>query len=95
MYYAVVIFCTKPWKEYLSSELLFQVKDMEEKLTKLRQGVTLVNPEERKAVEGIYLETVNQWRRRKRMFKDVWDAITENSPKDLKEFKVFIKLIAM
>ncbi|XP_027099458.1 homologous-pairing protein 2 homolog [Coffea eugenioides] len=64
-----------------------EVKDMEEKLTKLREGVTLVNPEERKAVEGMYFETVNQWRRRKRMFKDIWDAITENSPKDLKEFK--------
>lgn len=66
---------------------------MEEKLTKLREGVTLVSPEERKAVEGMYFETVNQWRRRKRMFKDIWDAITENSPKDLKEFKVHLKLI--
>ena len=66
---------------------------MEEKLTKLKEGVTLVNPEERKAVEGMYFETVNQWRRRKRMFKDIWDAITENSPKDLKEFKVHLKLI--
>lgn len=62
---------------------------MEEKLTKLRGGVTLVSPEERKAVEGMYLNTTNQWRRRKRMFRDIWDAITENSPKDIKEFKVF------
>jgi 26S proteasome regulatory subunit (ATPase 3-interacting protein) len=36
----------------------------------------------------MYLEKVSHWRRRKRMFKDLWDAITENSPKDLKEFKV-------
>ncbi|KAA8529186.1 hypothetical protein F0562_034015 [Nyssa sinensis] len=63
------------------------VEVMEEKLTKLRGGVTLVSPEERKAVEGRYLDTISQWRRRKRMFKDLWDAITENSPKDLKEFK--------
>lgn len=27
------------------------------------------------------------------MFKDIWDAITENSPKDLKEFKVLVKLV--
>lgn len=66
---------------------------MEEKLTKLREGVALVSPEERKAVEGMYSEAINQWRRRKRMFKDVWDAITENSPKDLKEFKVLYKFI--
>ncbi|KAL2546386.1 Homologous-pairing protein 2-like protein [Forsythia ovata] len=64
-----------------------EVKQMEEKLIKLRQGVTLVSPEERQAVEKMYMDTVNQWRRRKRMFKDIWDAITENSPKNLNEFK--------
>lgn len=62
---------------------------MEEKLIKLRQGVTLVSPEQRQAVEKIYINMMNQWRQRKRMFKDIWDAITENSPKNLKEFKVF------
>lgn len=66
-----------------------KVDEMEKKLTKLREGIVLVNPEERKAVEKMFSDTINQWRRRKRMFKDVWDAITENSPKDLKEFKVF------
>lgn len=61
---------------------------MEDRLNKLRGGVTLVRPEERKVVEKMFLDAISQWRRRKRMFKDVWDAITENSPKDLKEFKV-------
>lgn len=61
---------------------------MEKRLIKLREGVTLVSPEERKAIEGLYSEALNQWRRRKRMFRDVWDAITENSPKNPKEFKV-------
>lgn len=65
---------------------------MEKKLNKLREGVTLVNPEERKAIESLYSEAISQWRRRKRMFKDVWDAITENSPKNLKEFKVLTSL---
>ncbi|KAI8022459.1 hypothetical protein LOK49_LG03G00777 [Camellia lanceoleosa] len=64
-----------------------EVEEMEDRLTKLRGGVTLVSPEERKAVERMYMDTISQWRRRKRMFRDVWDAITENSPKDLKEFK--------
>lgn len=68
--------------------MVFQVKEMEKKLINLREGVTLVSPEERKAVERVYTEVLNQWRRRKRMFKDIWDAITENSPKDVKEFKV-------
>lgn len=61
---------------------------MEEKLEKLRGGVTLVSPEDRKVIQQMYSESISQWRRRKRMFKDLWDAITENSPKDLKEFKV-------
>ncbi|KAG8366594.1 hypothetical protein BUALT_Bualt17G0096100 [Buddleja alternifolia] len=64
-----------------------EVTQMEEKLIKLRQGVTLVSAEERQAVEKTYADMINQWRRRKRMYKDVWDAITENSPKNLKEFK--------
>ncbi|XP_057961520.1 homologous-pairing protein 2 homolog isoform X2 [Malania oleifera] len=63
------------------------IEEMEDKLNKLRGGVTLVSPEERKVVEKMYLESISQWRRRKRMFKDLWDSITENSPKDLKEFK--------
>lgn len=61
---------------------------MKKKLIVLREGVILVSPEECKAVERLYTEVLNQWRRRKRMFKDIWDAITENSPKDVKEFKV-------
>lgn len=65
---------------------------MEEKLTKLRGGVTLVSPEERKAIEALYSSTISQWRKRKRMFKDIWDSITENSPKNLKEFKVLCQL---
>lgn len=65
---------------------------MEKKLIKLREGVTLVCPEERKAIEGLYSEALNQWRRRKRMFRDIGDAITENSPKNPKEFKVLTSL---
>ncbi|KAJ6891170.1 hypothetical protein NC651_024623 [Populus alba x Populus x berolinensis] len=61
------------------------VKEMEDKLVKLSEGVTLVRPEERKAIEEMYSEKLSQWR--KRMFKDVWGVITENSPQDLKEFK--------
>lgn len=61
---------------------------MEEKLKKLRSGVVLVKPEEKKVIEETYNEKINQWRKRKRIFKELWDAITENSPKDLKEFKV-------
>ncbi|GMY18335.1 Homologous-pairing protein 2 [Fagus crenata] len=69
------------------AKLRMEVKEMEDRLDKLRGGVTLVSPDERKAVQEMYLEKLSQWRRRKRMFKDLWDVITENSSKDLKEFK--------
>ncbi|KAJ4961382.1 hypothetical protein NE237_021292 [Protea cynaroides] len=69
------------------SKLANEVEEMEKKLEKLREGVTLVRPEDRKVIQDAYLEKINQWRKRKRLFKDLWDAITENSTKDLKEFK--------
>ena len=47
-----------------------------------------MRPEERVAVESMLSEKVSQWRKRKRMFRDLWDTLTENSPKDPKEFKV-------
>lgn len=65
---------------------------MEDRLEKLRGGVTLVKPEDRKAVEQMVSEKASQWRKRRRMFRDLWDAITENSPKDVKEFKVCLHL---
>lgn len=69
------------------AKLRSEVSEMEAKLKKLRSGVVLVKPEDRKMIEETYNEKINQWRKRKRMFKELWDSITENSPKDLKEFK--------
>ncbi|OAY68948.1 hypothetical protein ACMD2_19597 [Ananas comosus] len=69
------------------AKLRSEVLEMEDKLVKLRSGVVLVKPEEKKVVEESYSEKINQWRKRKRIFKELWDAITENSPKDVKEFK--------
>ncbi|XP_010681584.2 homologous-pairing protein 2 homolog isoform X1 [Beta vulgaris subsp. vulgaris] len=68
-------------------KLKVEIDEMENKLAKLRGGVTLVKPEERKAIEDLYINAISHWRKRKRMFKDIWDTITENLPKDLKEFK--------
>ncbi|XP_057447869.1 homologous-pairing protein 2 homolog [Lotus japonicus] len=68
-------------------DLRMEVQEMQSKLDKLSGGVTLVRPEEREAVEVMLSEKITQWRKRKRMFKDLWDTLTENSPKDPKEFK--------
>lgn len=69
------------------AKLQIEVHEMEEKLKKLRTGVVLVKPGDKKVIEETYSEKINQWRRRKRMFKELWDTITENYPKDLKEFR--------
>lgn len=83
------------WKAHDNTKrnICYQVSAMEEKLKKLQSGVVLVKPEDKKAIEETYSEKVNQWRKRKRIFKELWDAITENSPKDLKEFKVIITIL--
>ncbi|KAL6187929.1 hypothetical protein ACLB2K_039324 [Fragaria x ananassa] len=69
------------------TKLRKEVKELEDKLEKLRGGVTLVRPEDRKIIEQMYSEKISQWRKGKRIFRDLWDTITENSPKDLNEFK--------
>ncbi|XP_031492985.1 homologous-pairing protein 2 homolog isoform X2 [Nymphaea colorata] len=70
------------------AKLKAEVGQMEAKLSKLREGTSLVNPEDKKKVEATYVESINLWRKRKRIFKDLWNMLTENMPKDLKEFKV-------
>ncbi|KAL5726198.1 Homologous-pairing protein 2 [Ranunculus cassubicifolius] len=69
------------------TKLRAEVEKMEEKLNKLRDGAMLVRPEDRKAVQELYVDRISQWRKRRRMFKDIWDTITESSPKDVKDFK--------
>jgi 26S proteasome regulatory subunit, ATPase 3, interacting protein len=61
---------------------------MEVKLNKIQNGVILVKPGDKKIIEDSLSEKLNQWRKQKRIFKELWDNITENSPKDQKEFKV-------
>ncbi|PHT32791.1 hypothetical protein CQW23_29128 [Capsicum baccatum] len=70
-----------------NANLQEQLNEQKKAISEVEAGVTLVSPEDRLAIEGLYSEALNQRRRRKRMFRDVWDAITENSPKNPKEFK--------
>ncbi|XP_039828597.1 homologous-pairing protein 2 homolog [Panicum virgatum] len=68
------------------AKLQSEVQEMEEKLDKLQSCVILVKPD-KKIIENSFAENVNQWRKRKSMFKGIWDNITENRPNDQKEFK--------
>ncbi len=69
------------------TKLRYEVSNMQLKLKKLCEGTVLVKPEEWKMVQDMYNEKINRWIKKKRAFKEIWDTITENMPKDLKEFK--------
>ncbi|KAG0480234.1 hypothetical protein HPP92_010831 [Vanilla planifolia] len=76
-------------EEIRSKQAILQAEvfGAEEKLKKLRDGVILVKPEDRMLTEQTFGDMMNHWRKRKRIFKDFWDVITENLPRDVKEFK--------
>ncbi|KAL2620794.1 hypothetical protein R1flu_000999 [Riccia fluitans] len=60
---------------------------LEAKLNTLKSGATLVKPDDRERIEMAYTLKTNVWRKRKRMFKDLWDMITEAMPNNLGEFR--------
>ncbi|MCO5581759.1 hypothetical protein L7F22_035647 [Adiantum nelumboides] len=68
-------------------KLKLDIKNAESKLGTLKQGVILVSAEEREKVQGDFVTKMSEWRKRKKMFKELWDLITESLPRDLKEFK--------
>eukprot|EP00871_Galdieria_phlegrea_P001418 jgi/Galph1/2277/GphlegSOOS_G937.1 len=60
-------------------ELEQLVEQMEEKLQSLSSGIQLVDPAERRQLQQTLLQNVSQWKQRKRMAKDIFDAIAENA----------------
>ncbi|KAL3697341.1 hypothetical protein R1sor_011417 [Riccia sorocarpa] len=70
-----------------TEKLNSEIPVLETKLSVLKSGATLVTPEDREKIEKAYTLKTNLWRKRKRMFKDLWDMITEAMPNNLKEFR--------
>ncbi|GBG68585.1 hypothetical protein CBR_g3130 [Chara braunii] len=62
-------------------------KQLEAKLIKLREGTVLITDEEKAKIEEQYTKMISHWRKRKRIFKDLWGMITENMTKKPSEFK--------
>lgn len=59
---------------------------MELRLETLQDGGNCISDEEQARIEKEFTEMRLQWRLRKKMFKNAWDAITENyagKPRDL------------
>ncbi|GBG00211.1 hypothetical protein Rsub_12992 [Raphidocelis subcapitata] len=47
------------------------------KLSQLQGGTTLVTPEEREKVEKAFVGAMDAWRKRRGIFRSIWDTISE------------------
>lgn len=66
-------------------ELESTLQQLNEKLQVLSAGIQQVDPEERKKLQQNMLYNVSKWKERKRMAKDILDAISENANMRYKE----------
>ncbi|KAI8051186.1 Tat binding protein 1-interacting protein-domain-containing protein [Syncephalis plumigaleata] len=62
------------------NELEQSNKQMEAKLAQLRQGKALMDPKERKKIDQNYEKYRNLWKDRKKLFQNIFSAITEHHP---------------
>lgn len=61
---------------------------MESKVAALREGSVLVSSEERLEVQGAYNSKLGIWRKRRRIYQEIWGMITEAMTENLKDLKV-------
>lgn len=59
-------------------DLQLQVATDEAKLNSLQSGTNLVSEADRKQVEQLFMENLGHWRKRRRVFKDIWDTVSES-----------------
>eukprot|EP00877_Chromochloris_zofingiensis_P007232 jgi/Chrzof1/2762/Cz11g28100.t1 len=60
-----------------TKELAIKVGELTTKLKALKGGTILVTAEERAAVEKAFCESMDHWRKRRGIFRSIWDAIAE------------------
>lgn len=65
-----------------------QIEELETKVKALREGSVLVTPEERREVQAAYDHKLGLWRRRKKIYQELWGMITESMTENLKDLKV-------
>lgn len=67
---------------------VLQIEVLETKVEALREGSVLVTPEERQEVQTAYDHKLGLWRRRKKIYQELWGMITESMTENLKDLKV-------
>ncbi|KAJ1891585.1 PSMC3 interacting protein [Kickxella alabastrina] len=70
-------------RELIAKKTL-EMKTNEERLVQMRSG-DVISPQEKKKIDTEYNAMVKQWAARKRMFKNISDAIAEGYPGKLKD----------
>ncbi|BDA43751.1 Homologous-pairing protein 2 homolog [Coccomyxa sp. Obi] len=66
-------------------ELKAQWEEANAKLATLKSSTKLVTAAERSAVEKAFAEAMDHWAKRKRMFRSIWDQVSENIDQNVKE----------
>ncbi|KAJ2019167.1 PSMC3 interacting protein [Coemansia sp. RSA 2337] len=66
------------------AKLSHEIKTNEERLTQLRSG-EVISPEERKEIETEHAAMLKLWSSRKRIFKNISDAVSEGYPGKMKD----------
>lgn len=64
--------------EERTQKLESEVAEDETKLNSLQAGTNIVSESERKQVEQLFKENLGHWRKRRRVFKDIWDTVSES-----------------
>jgi len=59
-------------------------QNLEERLNTLTKGVKLISKEEQNEIDKSLAYNKLEWKKRKKMFRDAWDIITENMQKKSK-----------
>ncbi|XP_024362271.1 homologous-pairing protein 2 homolog isoform X1 [Physcomitrium patens] len=70
-----------------TAKLSSEIEVMESKVDALRGGSVLVTPEERLEVQGTYEHRLGLWRKRKKIYQELWGMITESMTENLKDLK--------
>lgn len=68
-------------------QLSSEIEVLESKVVSLREGSVLVTPEERLEVQRAYDHKLGLWRRRKKIYQELWGMITESMTESLKDLK--------
>lgn len=70
-----------------SNNLTSEIEVLETKVEALREGSVLVTPEERLEVQAAYDYKLGLWRRRKKIYQELWGMITESMTENLKALR--------